>query len=187
MVAASSAAAVTPATASTVAPTPLLIPPPRWWPRRGGRVVGQSSGIPGRIGTPRRESAVMAPRKRTLKLRPKKPARIRKRKKKRSARSHHHPELAGLASIALGVFLAGVLWFGLSGGPVGHASTAALGWAAYVLPLALVPLGALVVTRSALVDVRPFRLGLSVTSIGLMLTLGRAHGGLFGKGLERVV
>src|SRR5579862_3898205 len=128
----------------------------------------------------------MAPTKRTRKLRPKKPARVKKRKR-RNTRSHHHPELAGLAACALGVFLAGVLWLGLSGGPVGGAATAAIGWAAYVLPLALVPVGALVVTRSALVDVRPFRLGLSVTFAGLMLSLGRPHGGLLGKGLERVV
>src|SRR5579862_7173373 len=130
----------------------------------------------------------MAQRKRRRRLRPKKPARLKKRKR-RGARthSHHHPELVGLAACALGVFLAGVLWLGLSGGPVGHAATAAIGWAAYVLPLVLLPVGALVVTRSALVDVRPFRLGLSVASLGLMLTLGRAHGGLVGKGLERVV
>ncbi|HZQ02499.1 MAG TPA: DNA translocase FtsK [Gaiellaceae bacterium] len=128
----------------------------------------------------------MARKKRTIRLRPRKPARLRKRKR-RGARSHHHPELAGLATCALGVFLAGVLWFGLSGGPVGHAATAAIGWAAYVLPLALVPVGALVVTRSELVDVRPFRLGLSVGLLGLLLALGRAHGGLLGTGLERVV
>jgi len=130
----------------------------------------------------------MAQRKRRRRLRPKKPARLKKRKR-RGARthSHHHPELVGLAACALGVFLAGVLWLGLSGGPVGHAATAAIGWAAYVLPLGLVPVGALVVTRSALVDVRPFRLGLSVGLLGLMLALGRAHGGLLGRGLERVV
>jgi S-DNA-T family DNA segregation ATPase FtsK/SpoIIIE len=129
----------------------------------------------------------MAPRKRVLKLRPKRPARVRKRKQRRSARSHHHPELAGLAACGLGAFLACVLWFGLSGGPVGHAATASIGWAAYVLPLVLVPVGALVVTRSALVDVRPFRLGLTVASVGLLLTLGRAHGGLTGRELERLV
>src|SRR5581483_3760500 len=139
-----------------------------------------------RSRTPRGEVAPMARKKRTIRLRPRKPARLRKRKR-RGARSHHHPELAGLATCALGVFLAGVLWFGLSGGPVGHAATAAIGWAAYVLPLALVPVGALVVTRSELVDVRPFRLGLSVGLLGLLLALGRAHGGLLGTGLERVV
>jgi DNA segregation ATPase FtsK/SpoIIIE-like protein len=128
----------------------------------------------------------MAPKKRAAKPRPRLPARVRKRKR-RAARSHHHPELAGLAACGLGAFLACVLWLGLSGGPVGGAATAAIGWAAYLLPLALIPVGALVVTRSALVDVRPFRLGLSIAALGLVLTLGRAHGGLLGKGLERLV
>ncbi len=125
-------------------------------------------------------------KKRTVKLRPKAPSRVRRRKR-RAARSHHHPELIGLAVCALGVFLAGVLWFGLSGGPVGDAVTAAIGWAGYVLPVVLVPVGALIVTRSALVAVGPFRAGLPAALLGLMLTLGRSHGGLLGKGLERVL
>jgi S-DNA-T family DNA segregation ATPase FtsK/SpoIIIE len=37
------------------------------------------------------------------------------------------------------------------------------------------------------VDVRPFRLGLAVTLAGLMLTLGRSHGGAVGRGLEALV
>jgi DNA segregation ATPase FtsK/SpoIIIE, S-DNA-T family len=133
-----------------------------------------------------REMAWMAQRKRTSKLRPKTPSRVKKRRR-RAAKSHHHPELIGLVICALGVFLAGVLWFGLSGGPVGHAVTAAIGWAAYVTPVVLIPLGALIVTRSALVEVGPFRLGLPAALVGLMLTLGRSHGGLLGKGLEKVV
>jgi S-DNA-T family DNA segregation ATPase FtsK/SpoIIIE len=128
----------------------------------------------------------MAQRKRTAKLRPKAPSRVKKRKR-RAARSHHHPELTGLAICALGVFLACVLWFGLSGGPVGDAVTDAIGWAAYVMPAVLIPLGALIVTRSALPGAGPFRLGLPVALLGLMLTLGRGHGGLLGEGLEHVV
>ena len=49
------------------------------------------------------------------------------------------------------------------------------------------PLGALIVARSALVDVRPFQLGLGVALAGLLLTLGDAQGGAVGDGLERVV
>jgi S-DNA-T family DNA segregation ATPase FtsK/SpoIIIE len=123
---------------------------------------------------------------RRSKLRPKTPSRVKKRRR-RAGRSHHHPELIGLAICALGVFLACVLWFGLSGGPVAHAVKVVLGWAAYVAPVVLVPLGALMVTRSALVGVRPFRIGLAVLVLGLVLTLGRAHGGLTGKELERGV
>jgi len=128
----------------------------------------------------------MARKKRVHKVSPKTPARLKKRRKK--ARAHHQrPELVGLALVALGVFLAAVLWFGFSGGPVADAVRWTVGAAAYLTPLVFVPIGALIVTRSALVDVRPFRLGLPVTSGGLLLTLGRGHGGVVGRGLEAVV
>src|SRR4029079_12260257 len=42
-------------------------------------------------------------------------------------------------------------------------------------------------TRSALVDVRPFRLGLSVLVPSVMLTLGEEHGGVIGRWLEGAV
>src|SRR5262249_60975609 len=80
--------------------------------------------------------------------RPKTPARVKKRRRKRT-RGHHNAELVGLGLVGAGVFLACVLWFGLSGGPVPHAVTALIGWAAYLAPLVLVPLGALLGTRSA--------------------------------------
>ena len=131
----------------------------------------------------------MARRKRTTKLRPKSPARIRKRK--RAARTHaHRTELWGLALAALGVFLGALLYFGWNGGVVGgavtDAITAVIGDAGYALPVALLVLGALMVARSALVDVRPFRTGLVVTAFGLLLTLGAARGGWVGRELERL-
>jgi DNA segregation ATPase FtsK/SpoIIIE, S-DNA-T family len=122
----------------------------------------------------------MAPKKRSV------GSRARKRRRG-AARSHHHPELVGLGLLAAGVFLACVLWFGLSGGPVAHAATAAFGWAAYLAPLVAVPVGALIVTRSALVSLRPFRLGLCVGLPGLQTALGAAHGGDVGRGLEWLV
>src|SRR5918911_1968527 len=70
------------------------------------------------------------------------------------------------------------------GGWIGDAFTGAIGAAAYVAPVALVAVGALMVARSALVDVRPFRTGLAVTSFGLLATLGAAHGGAVGRGLD---
>ena len=82
------------------------------------------------------------------------------------------------------MFLACVLWFGLSGGPVPGAFTSAIGWAAYVAPVVLIPVGVLMVTRSSLVAVSPFKLGLSVTLVGLMLALGSSHGGWVGDQLE---
>jgi DNA segregation ATPase FtsK/SpoIIIE, S-DNA-T family len=119
----------------------------------------------------------MAPRKRSV------GSRARKRRRK-GARSHHHAELVGLGLLAAGVFLACVLWFGLSGGPVADAVTAAVGWAAFLAPLVAVPVGALIVTRSALVSLRPFRVGLAVGLTGLQTALGAAHGGSVGRGLE---
>jgi len=128
-------------------------------------------------------------KKRAGRLRPKTPARI---KKKRARRPHgqQHPELAGLLLVAFGIFLASVLYAGWSGGVVGGALAdgvrGAIGGAAYGAPLACLALGGLMVTRSALVDLRPFRTGLLVLTLGLVLALGRAHGGLAGRVLESV-
>src|ERR1700722_17429664 len=101
----------------------------------------------------------MARRRRVQKASPKTPARARKRtpaKKKRAPiAAHPRPELIGLALVSVGFFLAAVLWFALSGGPVTHLVRSAVGDAAYLAPLVLIPLGALVVARSALVAVSP--------------------------------
>jgi DNA segregation ATPase FtsK/SpoIIIE, S-DNA-T family len=133
----------------------------------------------------------MARKKRPHRTSPKTPSRVKKRRARKPRGEFHipkpHPELVGLALVGAGVFIAAVLWFGFSGGPVAHAVKAAVGAAAYLAPLVLVPLGALIVMRSALVDVRPFRLGLGVAVAGLLLTFGDAHGGAVGTGLERVV
>jgi S-DNA-T family DNA segregation ATPase FtsK/SpoIIIE len=94
--------------------------------------------------------------------------------------------LIGLALGGLGVFLAAVLWFGLSGGPVAHGVHWLVGAAAYLTPLVLVPLGVLMVARSELIDVGPFRLGLPVTVVGLLTALGSDHGGEVGRGFENV-
>ncbi len=134
----------------------------------------------------------MARKKRPHRTSPKTPSRVKKRRTRKKARSEFripqpHPELVGLGLVGAGVFIAAVLWFGFNGGPVAHSVKAAVGFAAYLAPLILVPLGALIVTRSALVDVRPFRLGLGVAVAGLLLTLGEGHGGAVGDGLESVV
>jgi DNA segregation ATPase FtsK/SpoIIIE, S-DNA-T family len=133
----------------------------------------------------------MARRKRTTKLRPKSPARIRKRKRAKSGRAHaHRTELWGLALVALGIFLGALLYLGWNGGVVGgaisDAITTVVGDAGYVLPVALLLLGGLMVARSALVDVRPFRTGLAVSAFGLLLTLGATHGGWVGRELDRL-
>jgi DNA segregation ATPase FtsK/SpoIIIE, S-DNA-T family len=128
----------------------------------------------------------MARRKPKRRLRPKTPARIRT--KRRRQRAHHQAELWGLTLAALGLLLASILYLGWNGGVVGGAIAdgfrSAVGAAAFVAPTAFVALGGLMVTRSALVDVRPFRTGLPVAIFGLLLTLGSAHGGMAGDGLD---
>jgi S-DNA-T family DNA segregation ATPase FtsK/SpoIIIE len=127
--------------------------------------------------------------KRAHKTPPKTPARIKKRRGKRrgKTRGHHYPELIGLGLAGLGVFLGAVFWFGFSGGPVADLVRSGIGLAAYLAPVVLVPVGALMVGKSELIDVRPFRLGLAVALTGLVLTLGAGNGGLAGRELERLV
>src|SRR3954454_8805609 len=131
----------------------------------------------------------MVRKKRPHKTSPRTPSRVKKRrvKKKTRAHAHHHPELIGLGLAAFGVFLAAVLWLGFNGGPVADLVQAAVGAAAYLAPVVLIPIGALMVAKSSLVDVRPFRLGLGVALGGMLLTMGTAHGGLLGDGLESLV
>jgi DNA segregation ATPase FtsK/SpoIIIE, S-DNA-T family len=129
----------------------------------------------------------MARTKRPHKTSPKTPSRVKRRRTKTKRQAHHHPELVGLGLLALGVFFAAVLWFGFNGGPVGHLAKQGIGAAAYLVPLVVVPVGCLMVARSALIDVRPFQLGLAVAIVGLMLTLGASHGGALGRGLEDLV
>ena len=132
----------------------------------------------------------MAKRRNKRPLRPRVPSRVKKRTRKRGVRSAQHHELVGLGLLALGIFLASVLYLGWSGGMVGGAIAdgfeGAIGAAAYVAPVAFVAVGALMVARSALVDVRPFRTGLIVTAFGLLAALGASHGGAIGRGLEQL-
>jgi DNA segregation ATPase FtsK/SpoIIIE, S-DNA-T family len=126
------------------------------------------------------------PRKRKRKLRPKLPSRVKKTRTKRGARARNQrPELWGLGAVALGLFLGAVLYFGWNGGYVGgwlgEGLDRLVGDAKYAVPVALASLGALVVTRSELVDVRPFRTGLAVLGCGLMITLGKDQGGYLGQ------
>src|SRR6266508_3699978 len=114
----------------------------------------------------------MARRRKKRTLRPRLPSRVRKRGRKRKLKSEQHLELTGLGLLALGTFLASILYLGWSGGMVGgwvaDAFTAMIGDAAYAAPVTFVTVGALMVARSALVDVRPFRTGIVVTSFGIL-------------------
>jgi S-DNA-T family DNA segregation ATPase FtsK/SpoIIIE len=129
----------------------------------------------------------MAPRKRPKHLRPKSPARVRRKKQARRRNAHQHPELVGLALVFVGAFLAIPLWLGWDGGIVGEKIVSSLGGlvgeARVLVPLVLLVIGALMVGRSSLVAVRPFRTGLFITGIGLMTALGEERGGATGQAL----
>src|SRR5437762_12233020 len=124
------------------------------------------------------------------KPRSKTPRRV-KRNRAGRPRTLQHPELWGLALVALGLFLGSVVYAGWNGGYVGRAFAdgldALIGGASWVVPVAFVVLGGLMVGRSALVDFRPFRTGLVLVAFGLMLALGRDQGGYFGQFLGGAV
>jgi DNA segregation ATPase FtsK/SpoIIIE, S-DNA-T family len=129
----------------------------------------------------------MPRRRKKRTLRPRLPARVKERRRKRRPKSEQHPELIGLALVALGLFLAAILYLGWSGGMVGGWIVGgledAIGSAAYAVPVCCLAIGGLMVVRSALIDVRPFRTGLALTFLGLMVTLGGSHGGAIGSAL----
>ncbi len=132
----------------------------------------------------------MARRRKKRTLRPRVPSRIRKRSRTKKPRGEQHPELVGLGLVALGVFLASVLYLGWNGGSVGgwfaDATRTVIGAAAYIAPVAFVVVGLLMVARSELVDVSPFRTGLVVTSFGVLTTLGSQSGGAVGRGFGKL-
>jgi DNA segregation ATPase FtsK/SpoIIIE, S-DNA-T family len=128
----------------------------------------------------------MAARRKKRPLRPRVPSRVKKRTRRR-ARSQHENELLGLGLAALGLVLSAILYLGLDGGAVGSWLAgwleAVIGDAAYLLPVALLAMGGLLLARSDLLDVRPFRLGVGVGFLGLMTLLGKDSGGWLGLAL----
>ncbi|MGH3029726.1 MAG: DNA translocase FtsK [Gaiellaceae bacterium] len=134
----------------------------------------------------------MARKKRSSRLRPKSPARVRKTKRVRRGRAQHqHHELLGLGLFCLGLFLAFVTWLDGSGGIVGEkidqGLDALVGSARVGVPVVLVALGGLMVARASLVDVKPFRTGLVLASTGAMVLLGVERGGGVGQAFDAVL
>ncbi len=89
--------------------------------------------------------------------------------------------------VTVGLFLATVLWLGWDGGTIGASVVDGLhrtfGVAAFVIPFVLITVGVLMLVRSRLVDLKPFRTGLVVGAFGLMIALGRDEGGAIGSAL----
>jgi S-DNA-T family DNA segregation ATPase FtsK/SpoIIIE len=85
--------------------------------------------------------------------------------------------------VALGTFFAVVLWLGFDGGEVGNRVDQSLrmlvGQAAVLVPAAFLLVGGLLLGRSSLIDLRPFRTGLVLLGVALLLACG---GDVFGLG-----
>jgi len=108
---------------------------------------------------------------RTSTKRKKKPAARAKRSllaSRRSLRSlvalePHHIDVLALALVALGIFLAGVTYLHWAGGTLGHSSVTGLrflvGELAYLIPVALLVAGGLVLGRDLRPPGRPLRMG----------------------------
>ena len=132
----------------------------------------------------------MPKRRKKRVLRPRTPSRVKRRKRAAKERSHHHPELIGLGLTAVGLFLATLVYLGWEGGRAGGSIAdgiwAVVGDAGYLLPAVLVIVGALMLGRSTLVSVHPFRWGLACLSLGLFLLLADS-GGYVGTVLDEVV
>ncbi|HEY3069137.1 MAG TPA: DNA translocase FtsK [Gaiellaceae bacterium] len=115
---------------------------------------------------------------------------MRKSKRARRHRGHQHPELVGLALLFAGAFLAIPLWLGWDGGIVGTKIVSGLdglvGSGRVAVPLVLLSVGGLMVARSSLVGLQPFRTGLVVLALGLMTVLGEGRGGATGRALELI-
>jgi DNA segregation ATPase FtsK/SpoIIIE, S-DNA-T family len=132
----------------------------------------------------------MPKRRKKRVLRPRTPSRVKRRKRAAKERSHHHPELIGLGLTAIGLFLATLVYVGWEGGRAGGSIAdgiwAVVGDAGYLLPAVLVVVGALMLGRSRLVAVHPFRWGLACLSLGIFLLLADS-GGYVGTVLDEVV
>src|SRR5829696_3312129 len=130
----------------------------------------------------------MARRRKKRALRPRMPARTKRKRSRSKPRGRQHPELIGLGIVAFGLFMAAVLYADWNGGYVGgwiaQAYDAMICSLSYALPVLFVAVGGLMVARSTIVDLRPFRVGLFALALGLLFVLGRASGGYAGRGLE---
>ncbi|MGH2909131.1 MAG: hypothetical protein ACRDK8_07535, partial [Solirubrobacteraceae bacterium] len=85
----------------------------------------------------------------------------------------HHVDIAALALIAVGIFVAGVAYAGWSGGALGNGAVTVMrflfGALGYVVPAALVAGGALILLRELRPPARPLRTGTICLTVALTL------------------
>jgi S-DNA-T family DNA segregation ATPase FtsK/SpoIIIE len=106
----------------------------------------------------------------------------------------HHVDIAGLALVAVGIFLASVAYLHWSGGALGNGAVTSMrfvfGALGYALPAVLIAAGGLVLARELRPPARPMRTGLVCLTAALTLvfaagTLGIGPGALHGHDFWR--
>ncbi len=111
---------------------------------------------------------------------PKRPA--KKAKRNPLLAPQQRRDMIGLALVAFGCYLGGVLYVGWQGGQVGSwledGAKLAVGNAAYMFPLLAVVLGMLMLVRSELVDPGPFLAGIYVLVPAVLLAFGSGQFGI---------
>ncbi|MFN8202548.1 MAG: DNA translocase FtsK 4TM domain-containing protein [Solirubrobacteraceae bacterium] len=116
------------------------------------------------------------------KKKPKPRTRARRSSPRRPVLEQRQLDLIGLGLIALGVFLAFLLWGDWQGGKAGEGLVDALalviGGVRYVMPIALFAAGAILILRPVLPAVRPFRSGAICLFAALTLALAAGTLGL---------
>src|SRR5262245_373699 len=94
------------------------------------------------------------------------------------ALEQRHRDLIGLGLVAAGLFFAFLVYFGWDGGRAGSQAVEGMRWLLgaghYLVPVALVAAGAILMLRPVLPAVRPFRSG--AICVFLAVTLGLAAG-----------
>src|SRR5437764_12589026 len=87
----------------------------------------------------------------------------------------YHLDIIALALIACGILLAGVAYFGWSGGALGRGAVLTMkfvfGVLGYAVPTALVAIGGLLLARELRPPTRPLRTGMVCLTIALTLVL----------------
>src|SRR5438105_2846423 len=133
------------------------------WPLHPGR--RRPAAVEGRLHTMAARKPKKPPRrraKRSLLARVRLPARP-------AGLEPHHLDVIALALIACGILLAGVAYFGWSGGALGSNAVLAtkfvFGALGYAVPTALVALGGLVLARELRPPTRPLRTGVVCLTI----------------------
>jgi len=116
------------------------------------------------------------------KKKPKPRTRARRSSPRRPVLQQHQLDLLGLGLIAVGVFLAFLLYGGWQGGKAGEALVdglaLAIGGVRYVAPVALFAAGGILILRPVLPAVRPFRSGAVCLFAALTLALAAGTLGL---------